>query len=265
MNETFCTYSGKRDEVIVSYLYGEMETDDRVAFDRHLLACAPCRAELADLHDVRSELTRWAPPEPALQVPLNIGIPERAVDPGVVKRAGTVPVWAQAIAATLLVGVAAGIANLDVSYSAASGLSVRTGWKHAEPVPAPAVTATVPASAVVASTVPAPWASDLATLERELRAEMQTRPVATTIAATSGNDEGVLRRVRQLVDDSERRQQSELALRMAEAMRELQVQRQADLVKIDRTLGVMQNRTGLEVMRTQRQMNSLAQQVSQRP
>jgi hypothetical protein len=43
------------------------------------------------------------------------------------------------------------------------------------------------------------------------------------------------------------------------------MQRQADLVKIDHTLGLIQNRTGMEVMRTQRQMNSLAQQVSQRP
>jgi hypothetical protein len=68
-----------------------------------------------------------------------------------------------------------------------------------------------------------------------------------------------------MVQDSERRQESELALRVAEAVRELQVQRQADLVKIDRTLGLMQNRTGIEVMRTQRQVNTLAQQVSQRP
>jgi hypothetical protein len=49
MNETFCNYSGKRDETIVAYLYGEMEGDDRAAFDRHLVACAPCRAELVDL------------------------------------------------------------------------------------------------------------------------------------------------------------------------------------------------------------------------
>ena len=74
-----------------------------------------------------------------------------------------------------------------------------------------------------------------------------------------------MRRVRQLMQESERRQESELALRMAEAVRELQMQRQADLVKIDHTLGLIQNRTGMEVMRTQRQMNSLAQQVSQRP
>ncbi len=71
-----------------------------------------------------------------------------------------------------------------------------------------------------------------------------------------------------MLQDSERRQQRELALRLAELMRDVQSQRQADLVKIERSLGVIQSRTGqtgIEVMRTQRQVNSLAQQVSQRP
>ncbi len=111
----------------------------------------------------------------------------------------------------------------------------------------------------------APWTSDLAALERELRGAIDARPAAASTASSAGSDDATLRRVRQLVQDSERRQESELALRVAEAVRELQMQRQADLVKIDRTLGLMQNRTGIEVMRTQRQMNSLAQQVSQRP
>ena len=69
MNETFCNYPGKRDETIVAYLYGEMEADERVAFDRHLVACAPCRAELADLHDVRSQLARSVPPELPAHLP----------------------------------------------------------------------------------------------------------------------------------------------------------------------------------------------------
>ena len=65
MNETYCTYPGKRDEAIVAYLYSEMDVDERAAFDRHLVACAPCRAELADLRGVHSELARLASPEPA--------------------------------------------------------------------------------------------------------------------------------------------------------------------------------------------------------
>jgi CheY-like chemotaxis protein len=259
MNETFCNYSGKRDETIVAYLYGEMQADERAAFDRHLVACAPCRAELVDLRDVRSELARWGSPEPAAHIPFNIEIPRQ---PGVIARARSIPVWAQAIAATLVLGVAAGVANLDVSYSQAAGLSIRTGWRH--PAAATTDVTATPVAVAQGPASPAPWTADLAALERDLRSVLEQRPVAST-AASSGGDEAVLRRVRQLVQDSERRQESELALRVAEAVREIQMQRQADLVKIDRTLGLMQNRTGLEVMRTQRQMNSLAQQVSQRP
>jgi hypothetical protein len=71
--------------------------------------------------------------------------------------------------------------------------------------------------------------------------------------------------VNALVQASERRQQRELALRVAELMRDVQTQRQADLVRIERSLGIIQSRTGMEVMRTQRQVNNLAQQVSQKP
>jgi anti-sigma factor RsiW len=259
MTETFCNYSGKRDETIVAYLYGEMEANERGAFDRHLVACAPCRAELGDLRDVRSELARSVYPELAAHIPFNVGIPRPPV--ASVPTARSIPVWAQAIAATLILGVAGGIANLDVSYNAASGLSIRTGWRH----PVDSNTAQ-PATATVANApqAPAPWTTDLAALERSLRSALDQRPAVATVASST-SDEAVMRRVRQLVQESERRQESELALRMAEAVRELQMQRQADLVKIDRTLGLMQNRTGMEVMRTQRQMNSLAQQVSQRP
>ena len=262
MSDTFCNSGGKRDETIVSYVYGEMEAEDRAAFDRHLAACAPCRAELSDLHDVRQELSRWAPPEPSSYLPLSLPL-DRAAASAAPVRARAVPVWAQAIAATVLIGASLGIANFDVSYSAAHGLSVRTGWRHEtaaiNPQPAAAV-----APVAATSGAPAPWSSDLAALAAELRSAIDARPVTATPVA-AGSDDAVMRRVRQMLQDSERRQQSELALRMAEAVRELQQQRQADLVKIDRTLGLMQSRTGFEVMRTQRQMNSLAQQVSQRP
>jgi hypothetical protein len=183
---------------------------------------------------------------------------------GAGKAARNIPIWAQAIAATLILGVAAGVANLDVTYSKTSGLSIRTGWRH--PVDSTSSQTVAPSGVAVqaASSTP-PWKSDLTALERELRADIDRQPVAVQPVSFNNNDEAVLRKVRQLVQDSEKRQESELALRMAEAVRELQTQRQADLVKIDRTLGFMQNRTGMEVMRTQRQMNNLAQQVSQRP
>ena len=76
--------------------------------------------------------------------------------------------------------------------------------------------------------------------------------------------DGVMRRVRTLLHDSEQRQQRELALRVAEVARDVQAQRQSDLVRIDRTLGVPQNNTGLAVRRQEQLLNSLAVRVSQR-
>jgi Putative zinc-finger len=260
MNENFCTYSGKRDEILIAYLYDEITADERAAFDRHLLACAPCRVELDALGDVRSSLSRWAPPEPAGHVAFSIAAPAARQ-----KSIGTtireIPAWAQVVAATLFLGAAAGLANFDMSYTA-EGLSVRTGWRH----PASAANvrmSTAPAAPTTTTTSSAPWKSDLAALEKDLRTALAAHPAVAPSAASS--DDAVLRRVRQLIQESERRQQSELALRVAEVARDAQAQRQADLVKIDRTLGLIQNSSRMEVMRTQRQVNSLAQQVSQRP
>jgi hypothetical protein len=107
---------------------------------------------------------------------------------------------------------------------------------------------------------PTPWRAEMTALEQKLTAQLQDQGAASA----ADDDQALLRRVRALIDESERRQQRELALRVAEVARDAQVQRQADLVKIDRSLGLIQSRTGVEVMRTQQQLNSLAQRVSQR-
>jgi hypothetical protein len=66
-----------------------------------------------------------------------------------------------------------------------------------------------------------------------------------------------VRRVRALIEESEKRQNSELALRIAEVMRDVHAERQADLVRIDRTLGAVQNNLGVEVMKTRQQVNQM--------
>src|SRR5689334_22928487 len=101
MTETRCAYADNRDDVLVAYLYDDISPGDRAAFDAHLAACGRCRAELAALRGVRAQLTHWAPPEPVAV--------SRAVD---VPWWRTMPVWAQVAAAMLVVGVAAGAANL---------------------------------------------------------------------------------------------------------------------------------------------------------
>jgi hypothetical protein len=106
----------------------------------------------------------------------------------------------------------------------------------------------------------APWRADLAALERQLKTEFhaaQASAVTPGVRAASTTDADVSRRVRALVEESEKRQQRELALRIAELLRDVGAQRQADLVKIDRTLGVVQNNMGVEVMKNRQQINQM--------
>jgi anti-sigma factor RsiW len=62
MNHMVCHYPD-RDEVIVAYLYDDIDAPERVAFETHVNTCLPCRSELAELHAVRSRLAQWATPE----------------------------------------------------------------------------------------------------------------------------------------------------------------------------------------------------------
>ena len=46
MIETICTYSG-RDDLLIAYLYDDIEPGDRATFSAHLQACGRCTRELA--------------------------------------------------------------------------------------------------------------------------------------------------------------------------------------------------------------------------
>jgi iron-sulfur cluster repair protein YtfE (RIC family) len=129
--------------------------------------------------------------------------------------------------------------------------------------------AVMPSPAV--ATDSAPWRSDLASLERQLKSEMRTVQTAAVTAqqaqpvrASSSPDAEVVRRVRALIEESEKRQQNELALRVAEVLRDVHAQRQADLIKIDRTLGAVENRVGVEVMKDRQRLNTLLVRTSGR-
>jgi hypothetical protein len=261
MTDTLCAFGDRRDETLVAYLYDEIDSRQRLQFERHLSDCATCRAELVELSGVRSELGAWAAPE----VAEGVGgrpprVPLRIVEPTLKRpawqRFGDAPVWLQAAAAMLVVGAALGAANLNVTYTRGVGLSVTTGWWR------PPIVATSVADTRLAA---APDAAPAAEWREELRAVEQRLEQRITTGANPepASGEALLKQVRSLIQESERRQQRELALRVAEVAQEHQTQRQADLVRIDRSLGLMENRTGVEMMRTQQQLNSLAIRVSQ--
>jgi len=247
--DMFCGYRGHRDEALVAYLYDDITPTERAEFEAHLAVCERCRAELAGLRSVRRQLDRWAPPEPATLAPAMRS--SSVASRGVWTRLGEIPAWAQVAAALLFLGISAGIANITVHYDR-NGLTVRTGWSRS---PGPVESLRADDSLTNASQA-APWRADLAALERRLRTEFragdgaQTFAVRTPAQVASGSQDELLRRIRALVGDSERRQQNELALRLAGAMDDVNRQRQADLQRIGRNFFVVETDTG-EVRRSQ--------------
>jgi Putative zinc-finger len=273
MTDTSCAYTGNRDDILIAYLYDDIDPIARATFDAHLASCGRCRADLADLRGVRAELAQWAPPEPAFASRTShvaSQLPATSHQPLATGRSfwwRDIPAWAQVAAALLFLGVSAGIANLDVRYNA-DGLTVRTGWSK------PAGMAQ-DVSPVKSATAPAPWRADLTALEQQLRTEFHAASLASApapaapaatlrSAATTAGDADLIRRVRALLDDSERRQQRELSLRLAEALRDVSAQRRADLVRIDQNLGLIQNNTGIEVAKQREMLNYLVRASSQK-
>lgn len=256
-----CGYSGDRDETLIAYLYDDIDPATRARFDAHLAVCARCRDEVRALTGVRRQLAHWEPDLIVAGRQLSAAGP-RASTVGAPRQSWwrEIPAWAQVAAALLFFGVSAAIANVDVRYDG-NGLSVHTGWS---PRAQSAVIVPTPGPAQAA---PAPWRADLTALEQQLRTELRTTQASATTAAAAGGqtssraasagDADVLRRVRALVDESERRQQRELALRVAEVLRDVGAQRQADLVRIDRSLGAVQNNLGVEVMKQRQSLNLL--------
>jgi hypothetical protein len=221
---------------LVEYLYGEIDDDARARVEAHLSACGECRLELDQMRGARAQLATWSVPQPELGFAL-ISARER-------RQAAARRYWVPAglaAAAALILAAGAAIAHLEIRYDD-EGVSVRTGWGRPEagamaqvPVatPEPARTRTM-----TASSEESPWRDELAALERRLRTEFTATPAPA--AGPTINQAELLRRVQALIEESESRQRRELALRVAQVVRDFDTQRQSDLVRIQRGLGALE-------------------------
>jgi hypothetical protein len=274
-----CTFPGDRADALIDYLYGERGSPPGRAFADHLAACAVCRTEVGELGGVRRALDAWSPPEPyrALtsepvgprrlaafprRTPSHSEIGPVANQSVALPSRWALPVWARAAAVIACVGVGLGAANLRVSYGP-DGVSVQTGWFGSTQNAAPTARTVEQSTPNARTESDAPWRAELATLEEQLRSEMHQVPGVTPAAAT--DTEAILQKVKMLVSQSEQRQQRELALRLGDLRNDVHAQRLADLSRIERSIGVVQSNTGMEVLRQREILNSLAVKVSQRP
>ncbi len=256
-------------ELLIDYLYNDLDASGRRTLDAHLKTCAECRGELAGLRSTRAHLASWTPPEPDFSFQI---VRSRAAPAGMGSFRVS-PAWGLAAAAVLVIAVAAAVANVEVRHGN-DGLIVRTGWNRSASVePDETVGATAAASASTASaltasaptasaptasapTRPAPldesvkWQAAADGLDRRLReleAIARTQRPAVQNASTSVSDVEVLRRVREMLGQSETRQERAVAVRIAELTREFDAQRRLDLAAIDSGMARLQNTSGAEV------------------
>lgn len=245
------TFQCGDNSTLVAYLYDECEPGERDAIASHVALCVACAAELAALDSTRVHLTAWAPPEADLgfvitRPAVTTEAATKAIQPRASWFARPMPAWAQVAAAVVIFGT-------GLSLGVMRGTEPGTDNTPAAPQGAAVATAPGQAPATVS-------ASDLAALEQRLRREIaQARTASGPLSASESQ---LLARVRTLIEESEQRQQRELALRTADIMRDFDSQRGADLAQIQRSFGQMEGVTSAEV-REQRQLLNYLMRVSQ--
>jgi anti-sigma factor RsiW len=256
---------------LVSYLYGETSSEEQAAVESHLATCAECSAEFGALQDVRGHLAGWQAPETDLGFTITRAAAPLVPTAPALRRSWAVPAWAQAAAAVLVLSAGAAIANLEVRYGS-DGFTVRTGWSRqvtASAAPSarpPVITTASAAGDADATRAAAAWQAALAESEKRLRAEFaaqRTSAPAPVLTRTGASGDEVLRQVRALIEESERRQRRELALRVSQVTQDVEMQRRADLVRIEQNMGQIEGLTGAETARQRELLNYLVR-VSQR-
>ena len=251
-------------EMFVAYLYDEIDIDGRREVERHMRTCGACAREAEVLQGVREDLASWQPPEPDLGFVI-MQKPATVLRSGRWARLGSVPAWAQAAAAVLVLGVGAAVANLQIRYDN-EGVTVRTGWMAPAAAESPAA---APSGLQNVSTRDDSWRAELSALEERLRRDLvQPRETGEAVAVrtsdASVDPAALMRRVEALVNASEQRQRDEIGLRLTQAQRDWSMQRRADMDRIDQRVGSLQGRTLMNAAGQQEMMN-LLRRVSAQP
>jgi hypothetical protein len=206
-------------------LYGEADAATARRVDEHHAVCPSCREEMAAWRRVRRDLAAWTLPE-------SLG-PRRAA---VRRQAGWLAAAAAVIAA-LWAGFALSGSELRHDQGA---LTLRWG----------------PGTGGIETL--------LARQETRHRAEMaalraELLPAAQGATRRAGADEALLRRVAEMLRESEARQDARVTARLAALSEEAETQRRYDLARVSAGLSYLDGKTGQDVVRTTELMGYVLQ------
>jgi putative zinc finger protein len=204
-------------DLLVGYLYDELDAAARRTFETHLAGCAECRSEAAGLRITRAQLSQWTPPEPDFA----FTIVRRPVATQAVPRFRISPAWGLAAAALLVMALGAAIAHPQLRYDNGA-VVLSTGWNRPGPV-----------QAVAGVQTEAEWKAQVESLNRRLK-DLESSTTGRQTAGTSqvSADAELLRQVRDLLSASEARQQRSLS----RVTQEVAEQRRTDLNTINQSL-----------------------------
>ena len=230
-------------ELLVSYLYDDLAAGDRAAFESHLRACAACRDELNALRGVRADLISWTPPQPdfgfrVVREPKVVPMPARSW------RAWYTPAAGLAAAAVLVLAAASAIARVEI-HRGPDGVTVRTGWSASAPARVdagsgsfggtrsqPTENVSPASSSPNAAVDPALVAAIVRRLDALEASARESSNVRNASMSARLADAELFKRMREIVAQSESKQQGEMALRIAQVIRDVDAQRVADLSQI---------------------------------
>ena len=242
---------------LVSYLYNDGSADELAAIGAHVQSCDACAAEIASLGDTRDVLSTWSPPQTELGLTLSASDALPVSSPSPVPSVAmavaddlpwwrqSTPVWMQAVAATMVF---------------AAGMAIGTG-RGVSPSSSGTTTSATPAAAPAVGVS----RSELAALEERLRGELTKLSSASTpaqpVVVRNADDEAMTKRLRALLSESEERQRGELALRTAQLLRDIEIQRKVDIATLQNDIGKIQGVAAAEFRQQRELTNQLINRV----
>jgi anti-sigma factor RsiW len=245
-------------ELLVSYLYDELDSREKASFRTHLASCAECRDEFAGLRATQGHLSAWAPPEPDL----GFQIVRRASAQPPPPRPRLNPLWGLAAAAVLVLAAGAALAHIEVRYGS-EGLVLRTGWNQTMASSTPTVAGV---SASAGGVMPVDWKQHAEALERRL-SQLETSAAQPAAVSTRSDeaDAAVLRRVSELVGQSEKRQDRVLGVRLTQMAQDIDARRKIDLSLIDQAVMRVQTTNVAELRQSRDLMQRMYRQTAYQP
>jgi len=224
-------------DALLDYLYEEGDPAERLKIATHLQECAACSVAVLEFQNVRGMLGNWKSPAGELGFRIvqdSEQLPSASLEQQARGRwswgwapASRARGFAQAAAAAVLFVAGMAVSQLNVDYSNGG---VRLSWGQ-----------DLPSANVRNASITLPPEKGNAPAGAPSREEIE-RQILERLGpnASPVETEQLFQRVRAMIDQSEQRQQRELALRLSQFSREVDTQHQADVLRIQQDFGQQQ-------------------------